>query len=45
MGPGRFFGELALVRQNSTRAADCIARVRTKVTSKTHGLGFDLGFP
>ncbi|KAK9917846.1 hypothetical protein WJX75_008854 [Coccomyxa subellipsoidea] len=31
MGPGRFFGEIALVRQHSRRAADCIARERTKV--------------
>ena len=31
MGPGEFFGELALIRQNSTRAADCIATQRTKV--------------
>lgn len=31
MGPGGFFGELALIRQNSTRAADCIALQTTKV--------------
>ena len=31
MGSGEFFGELALIRQNSTRAADCIATQRTKV--------------
>ena len=31
MGPGEFFGELALIRQNSTRAADCIAVRTTKV--------------
>ena len=31
MGPGEFFGELALIRQNSTRAADCVALQPTKV--------------
>ena len=33
MGAGEFFGELALIRQNSTRAADCVALQRTKVRS------------
>ena len=31
MGPGRFFGEVALVKQNAGRAADCLAKQKTKV--------------
>lgn len=31
MGAGEFFGELALIRRDSARAADCIATQRTKV--------------
>ena len=33
MGPGRFFGEVALVKQNAGRAADCLAKQRTKVSA------------
>jgi hypothetical protein len=31
MGPGEFFGELALIRRNNPRAADCVATQQTKV--------------
>lgn len=37
MGPGEFFGELALIRHNSTRAADCVAVRTTKVRIQNWG--------
>ena len=33
MGPGRFFGEMALVQLNAGRAADCVAAQKTRVCS------------
>ena len=44
MGAGEFFGELALIRRDSARAADCIATQRTKVRAST-GLSSSTGWP